>query len=523
VKITKFYLSLLSVLAIFFSVSAKAERIPSETIDGRKGVFRLISADVNNQGDYFFRTGLEYFEDSNALKNSRDVTGTKATVSFGYVLFPELLLTGSGGFNISTLEVGNFNQDYIIAGFQMGATWTTDLGKIFNLEPNRLLAGATLMVDLSKPKRIVKGIGVQPKTMITLDYADLEPVGVRTHFNLGVNPTKVQRYFDPKKVDIDGLPFYRDFDYFAFRANSHVSIPVAFGMEFPFSMINPSFEIHWDYVFSTKFNEQPKWATVGLKARPFPQDNFEIFGGADIRISQFKATALTARPDTHSLPLWNAILGFGISQFGKRSNEVAIDGKELTKIKDQIRERNDTLYALKSDLGYNTVTGRVTDAETKQPMSGVIISFPEQPQIRRTVTNDKGEFTRYFPNLAGSRMVFSKEDFADSTKFLALKPGESVKVEIELAKGGIELIGDLQVAITKSDGTPVVAAEILIGNEALKIENKGTTDSAGNFGLKLPEGEYSLEIRAAGFVTRKDIIQVKANSAVVRAYSLTGL
>jgi len=238
-------------------------------------------------------------------------------------------------------------------------------------------------------------------------------------------------------------------------------------------------------------------------------------------LSQYKATALTARPDTHAVPLWNAILGFGISQFGKKPNEVEIDATELNKTRNQLKERNDTLYALKSDLGYNTVTGKVVDAETKQPMSGVIISFPEQPQIRRTMTNDKGEFIRYFPNLAGSRMVFSKEEYADSTKFLALKPGESVKVEIELAKGGVEMIGDLQVAVTKSDGTAVIGAEILVISEALKIENKGTTDSAGNFGLKLPEGDYSVEVRAPGFVTRKDMVQVKAGSAVIRAYGLT--
>ncbi len=520
-KITKFYLSLLSVLAIFLSVSAHAERVPSETLDGRKGVFRLISADVNNEGDYFFRTGLEYFEDSNLLKDSRNATGTKATVSFGYALFPELLLTGTGGFRVSTREIGNFKQDYIVSGFQLGATWTTDLGILMSMEAKRLFAGATLMIDFTKPQRIIKSIGVQPKLMLTSDYSDLEPVGIRTHLNIGFNPAKDKRYFDPKKLNNLNEPFYKDFDYFAFNANSHYSVPVAFGMEFPFWMITPSFEAHWEYVFKTKFKQQPKWATVGIKTRPFPQKNIELFGGADIRLSQYKATALTARPDTHAVPLWNAILGFGISQFGKKPNEVEIDATELNKTRNQLKERNDTLYALKSDLGYNTVTGKVVDAETKQPMSGVIISFPEQPQIRRTMTNDKGEFIRYFPNLAGSRMVFSKEEYADSTKFLALKPGESVKVEIELAKGGVEMIGDLQVAVTKSDGTAVIGAEILVISEALKIENKGTTDSAGNFGLKLPEGDYSVEVRAPGFVTRKDMVQVKAGSAVIRAYGLT--
>ncbi len=179
------------------------------------------------------------------------------------------------------------------------------------------------------------------------------------------------------------------------------------------------------------------------------------------------------------------------------------------------------LSALRLDLAYNTVTGKVTDAETRMPMAGVTVSFPEQPQIRQTTTNDRGEFTRYFPNLAGSRIVFSKEGYADSTKFLALKPGEAVKVDIQMSRGGAEQMGEVKLSVTDAGGQPLAGAEVLVSNASTQAQSKGLTDAAGNLSLQLADGEYSIEIKAQGFVIRRDTVQVRAGSAVIRAYQLT--
>jgi hypothetical protein len=527
VKITKTYI----VLSFIFILSAAnqllaQQAMPSETLDGRKGVFRLISADINDEGAYFFRTSMEYFQDTSLLDDQRNSTGSKGTFAFGYALFPELLLTGNGGFRVSSIETGNFKQNYIVNSFQLGATGTYDLGaRMFN-EERRLMAGLSLMIDFSRPERFAKGIGVQPRFMVTTDYSDLQPVGVRWHLNAGINPAKDKRYFNPAKTITVGAqtePFYKAFDYFAYQAHRKMSLPVATGVELPFWVVTPSVEAHWDYVFGAKFRDQPKWVTVGLKTRPFPQKNIEIFGAADIGLSNMKAVPDTERPDTHPVPMWNAIIGFGISKFGKRPNEVEIDSGELEETRLNLKERNEMLSALKADLAYNTVTGRVLDAETKMAMPGVTVSFPEQAQIRKTVTNDKGEFARYFPNLAGSRIVFSKEGYADSTKFLALKPGEAVRVDIQLARGGSDKIGDLKLSVTDESGKALPDAEIFLINQDTKAESKAMTDASGNVGIQLPQGLYSVEVRIEGYVVRKDTIEIRAGSAVIRSYALSSL
>ncbi len=527
VKITKTYI----ILAFLFSFVApnhllRAEFIPSETLDGRKGAFRLISADVNDEGEYFFRSSIEYFYDSDLLDDQRNSSGTNARFAFGYALFPELLLTGTGGFRVVTLETGNFEQNYTLTGFQLGATGSFDIGSRLNLAAGRLMAGASLMIDFTRPARFFKGLGVQPRFMLTTDYSDLEPVGVRWHLNVGLNPAKDNRYFNASRNIVVGStaePFYKTFDYFAFQTNRKIAVPVATGVELPFWLLTPSLEFHWEYVFGAKFADQPKWVTVGMKTRPFPQKNIELFGGADIGLSQFKRVPDGERPDTRPVPLWNAILGFGISQFGKKPNEVAIDASELDKTRASLKERNDMIGALRADLAYNTVTGRVLDADTKMPMSGVTVSFPEQTQIRRSVTDEKGEFTRYFPNLAGSRIVFSKEGYADSTKFLALKPGESIRVDIQLARGGADKMGDLKISVTDAQGKALPNVEVLLVNQDTKTESKAVSDASGAAAIQLPQGLYSLELRSEGFVVRKESIEVRAGAAVIRSFALSPL
>lgn len=527
-KITKLSIIIslvVSILLCILTTNVVEAAKSSETIDGRKGVFRLLSADINDQSDYFFRTSIEYFRDTELVydptNRNRDAYGTKANLGFGYALFPNLLLSASGGFRVSTLEVGNFKQSYVLSGVQLGATGTYDLSPHFDLPEGRLMGGASLQVDFSSPTRIHKGIGVQPRLMLTTDFSELDPVGVRAHLNLGFNPAKDSRYFNEKRLTNSNELFYRDFDYFAYQVSHHFSFPLAFGMEFPFWMITPAIEYHHDYVLSTKFAEQPKWVTVGVKTRPFPQKNVELFVAGDVGLSSAPKTANNVNPDTYAVPLWNAMLGFGISQFGKKPNEVAIDSRELNRTRDQLKERNELLAALKSDLAYNTVRGRVIDAETKLPMSNVLISFPESPALRSTETNQLGEFTRYFPNLEGSRIVFSKEGYADSTKFLALKPGESIRVDIELQKGGAEKMGDLQLTVTDAAGAALAGVEVMIVNEATSEENKATTDASGNLSIKLVEGDYRVEVRATGYIPRQDKVQIRGGTAVIRSYPLS--
>lgn len=503
---------LLGILAFgFLSSSLQAES--SESIDARKGVIRLLSADVLEQSEYYFRSSLQYFRDGDLLEDGRDVTGTKANVSFGYAIYPFLLVTGTAGLRISSQDVNNFKQGETVNEFSLTASSAYDVGERMGLDPKRFTLGGSLWVDLTKITRVAKGINIRPTLIASTDWSDNETVPVRAHFNVGFQPKNNGRHFDS-----DVIP--RDFDRFGTHTLNTYAIPAAIGVEFPLGVVTPSLEGHIEYAPNASFSDSPKWVTIALKGKPFPQKNIELFTGVDVGLSSYTNVPDTANPKVYAVPLWNVVLGFGLSQFGKRPNEVGVDRREYDKLKADLDERRDTLKKLKRELSYNTIEGQVVDADSNEALKDVIISFPENPELQAFTTGDSGRFLKYFPGLTGNRIQFSKEGYVPSSKFLSLKPGEGVTVDIALKEGSGILLGDLIVNIADPEGQGVDAAIQLVPESGEENATEARTDSEGRVTLKLPEGSYVMVVSVPGYKPQEVPIEITAGSVVRRSFTI---
>lgn len=505
---------IISIGIVLFVAPLYANPRSSETIEARKGLFRLLSADMNESSEYSIRTSIQYFQDNGLLNDGSRTKGAEAMIGLGYAFNPYLYFSGQGGMDITNYRDGQLDQNYNLAKFGLAATGTYDIGKnFFKLPDYRFTAGLSLWVDFSKITRFFKGPHVVPTLILSSDFSDMPRVPFRLHGNAGFRWKNSKRYFDEDAQ-------VTDFDRVGTHTTDFHTISAAIGVEFPFQIVNPSVEFHWEIMNSISIMQEPKWVTVGLKAKPFPQKNIELFSAVDLGLSTYEATPINERARYYDTPLWNVIIGFGLTQFGKRAGEIGVNAQEFNRTLEELREKNNTLEALKRDLSYNTIRGRVIDSETKEGLGGVHISFPEQQQLKASTTSNDGSFTRYFPYFEGGRVQFSKEGYEPSTKFLALKPGESVNVTVELVKGAGRSFGDFVVTVTDENANPIQAT-ITALNLKTNEETKAVTDESGKLTFRLPEGEYSLEIRAKGFLPKRDRFDIQRGKAVLRTYTVT--
>ncbi|PIR23389.1 MAG: hypothetical protein COV44_03040 [Deltaproteobacteria bacterium CG11_big_fil_rev_8_21_14_0_20_45_16] len=507
------------VLNCFAASLGQAQEYASETLDARKGLFRLLSANEYEVGDYNVRTSIQYARDTDLLEDNRTVEAAQALIAFGYAILPYLQLSAQGGLDISARDLGPQSQTYNLFRFSSALTSAYDLGKRWGWQARRMTVGGSLWVDFSKITRFFKAANIVPTLTLSTDWSD-QKIPFRAHFNTSFVPANGGRFFDTNARDQSSNPSVKDFDRFATKTINSYGIGAGAGIEFPFRVVIPSTEVHMLYVQDVGFMDSPKWVTIGLKGRPFPQKNIELFAAADMGLSTYTPTAVTEKPKTYAVPTWNAVVGFGLSQFGKKEGELAVDARLYQRTLDDLDSKNQTLADLRKDLAYNTVTGRVIDAETKSPLAEVTIGFPEQTNIRSFKTGEDGRFKRYYPLLEGARIQFSKDGYEPSSKYLSLKPGESVTIDIELKKGIKNKIGNLVLNIADDSGKSV-SASIVLRNLASNEETRGSTDSLGKLNIQLPEGQYQIEISAPGFNSRRDRLQIEAGKAVLRTYTVT--
>lgn len=518
------------IVSLFTTFPILADWTASETLSGRKGVFRLLSADVNETSDYHFRTSIEYFQQKGLLEDVRNskIHRTKATIGIGYAVTENIHLSLSGGFNMASSTpqtatgsstTGSQSIDLIKTAF--AATGSYDVGqKFLGLGSKRFMSAFSLWIDFSKPSRFIKGINIIPTLALTSDWSDLAPVPVRVHANTGFRFKNSGRYYNSSDT-------IQDFDRFVTETINSYAITGALGVELPFEYITPSVEFHIEKLGSLGFAQTPKWVTPGVKTKPLPQKNIEIFAAVDVGLSNFTPTTSTAvKPEAGPVPLWNAVVGFGISQFGRREGEIGVDRSEFENLQKTLRERettlashNETFTALRRDLEYNTVEGRVLDAQTKQPIPDVIISFPENPEFRPSKTNKEGKFVRYFRSMPGARMLFSIDGFESSSKFLALKPGERVNTDVELRRDTGLAVADFIALLSDENGQAIEGSVTLTptaGGEAISA----TSDATGQVNLKVTQGTYDVTISSKGSQSVKDQVTFERGKTVLRSYSL---
>ncbi|MHB8797131.1 MAG: carboxypeptidase regulatory-like domain-containing protein [Thermoanaerobaculia bacterium] len=140
-----------------------------------------------------------------------------------------------------------------------------------------------------------------------------------------------------------------------------------------------------------------------------------------------------------------------------------------------------------------TAAGLVTSSSDGLPLAGVRVAVLGGSDW--TTTDPGGRFTVPVPPTS-TRLVLSKTGFGTvRTDAFTVEPGENADVgTFSLSPGGL-LTG---VVVDSGDGTPL--AGVVVSLQPL-LDSR-VTDATGAFSFELAPGDYSLELRKEGFVTR---------------------
>ena len=117
-------------------------------------------------------------------------------------------------------------------------------------------------------------------------------------------------------------------------------------------------------------------------------------------------------------------------------------------------------------------------------------------------------------------MLISKDGYDNSSKFLALKPGEKVTADVELRKATGQSLADFFATITDANGTGVTA-NVTLTNQQTAESVLATSDANGQLSVKVPQGTYKVEVKASGFASQNETLQFQSGKAVLRTFTLS--
>lgn len=164
------------------------------------------------------------------------------------------------------------------------------------------------------------------------------------------------------------------------------------------------------------------------------------------------------------------------------------------------------------DTGIGSVVGTIVDAETGQPLSGLVF-FPGNP-ISPTFSDS---VTGFFcaPVTTGTLIVRAEADgYVPSSATLIISGGQTVARDFQLSSSSSE--GCVTGTVTDSStGLPIAAAILVEGTSISTVSS-----ASGTFSLELPGGAWTLRTSADGFLDGVRTVSVTAGQTTTVDFSL---
>jgi outer membrane protein OmpA-like peptidoglycan-associated protein len=330
---------------------------------------------------------------------------------------------------------------------------------------------------------------------LDLRYLTKKHAPVRFGINVGYMLDNSIKVVDWTTIEDDlsreVLRFSMNANHSRVRMRYAVDFPIRFGKERKFG-IDPILEYSWDVAtheepafrpLTEQFGDAPlqrsqSWLTLGLRANLV--DGLFIDAGVDIGTS---SPNYEFGPPT---PPWQMMMGLGWS----------IDPHPVFK-----EVEAEAPAPVPEPVLDGRVIGRVVDAGGA-PVVGAQVNFPGY-STNTILTDEAGMFTSYrFP--AG--MVTVSVTLSDgSTMEQTADVQANLDTEIDIAFAGDAPAADGPVGDGTLYGTLVDASGIPVKEASVHITGNGVDepftccDENGSFGVRLPAGQYTAKITAAGY------------------------
>jgi len=142
--------------------------------------------------------------------------------------------------------------------------------------------------------------------------------------------------------------------------------------------------------------------------------------------------------------------------------------------------------------GRANLYGKVTDADTGQPVAGALVLLDSM----QTYTDSSGNYLFADLELGEYMLGFSKEGYPGGEIMVNLVEGENV-LNVEMARAMASLSGTVTDADT---GAPLSGVNVMLGTTAGGYITSTYTDSSGNYSLtNIVPGEYRVRFEKDGY------------------------
>lgn len=163
--------------------------------------------------------------------------------------------------------------------------------------------------------------------------------------------------------------------------------------------------------------------------------------------------------------------------------------------------------------GSATITGQVTDSQTRQPIVAATVSL--SPGGMSTFTDVSGDFTLQ-PGPGTYTVTASATNYNSASQTVTVSSGQRAALSFRLTS--TTSIGSIAGTVTDAaTQAPIVGATVTLSSGLIRV-----TDTNGNFsyGVVL-SGTYTLTVSAVGYATQSQPVTVRAGRTTNAQIALT--
>jgi outer membrane protein OmpA-like peptidoglycan-associated protein len=191
------------------------------------------------------------------------------------------------------------------------------------------------------------------------------------------------------------------------------------------------------------------------------------------------------------------------------------NGSASVNVKDgEVTTENFELKPLKA---FGTITGRVTDASTKNPVGATIV-FPVDAALPEAAADPQtGVFTAEKIPVGTITLTATAAGYLPESRPVAVEDGKVVNVEFQL-RPAMEF-GSVSGTVTDATNNKPVKAEVSFADPNLPAVQ--TDEGTGFYKAdKLPAGVTVVKVAAEGYFAAQATVTIEANKAAVQSFTL---
>ena len=238
-------------------------------------------------------------------------------------------------------------------------------------------------------------------------------------------------------------------------------------------------------------NTVQQYLTLGLRVRPVAG----LVLDAALDVGLMSPGFVYGPPQ----PAWNLILGAAYAYGG------SIGGKSRTKV---------VTRTITREVPTGPITGRVRgivrDAVSKKPLAGATVRYLNRAETSQ-VTGDDGTFVSYRLTSGGVSLEITRDDYNPAKLETAVRGNAETPVEVLLTPKP-PTTGTLKARVIDANNQPVTAATVRLTSPTGAIMDMDN-DGPGQFIAHVPQGDYTLEVVANGYLARQLPILVSSGQS----------